>query len=591
MSAEDDILLSAAEDVADGSPVDWQRTVRSHASLQGQLGRLRLMERIAAVHRDLRGDKALPPETVLEARTTTFEPVAGGRRQGHGPLPTRWGPLLILNRIGLGGSGEVYRAHDPALGRDVALKLGRAAAATDAVGETAVRRFLDEARRMARLRHPNVLAVHGADRHDGRAGLWADLVHGKTLEECLAEQGPLGADEAALVGVDVCRALAAVHAAGLVHRDVKTTNIMREHGGRIVLMDFGSGAERIPPDPTSTDEPVSGTPLFMAPEILSGGRADVRSDLYALGVVLYRLVSGRYPVEADSFGTLRRRHERGESVPLIDIRPDLPAAFVQAVSRALAARPETRFATAGEMEHALAGTLGAATAGVIPSGSTAPPRRLALRVMPAVIPALVLLTIAALYVLFRPLPFQAEASFYRTSEGAEERLLEGGRLEPGDRLFLEIRGSRAMHVYVLDEDAEGNVFVLFPLNGLDLVNPLRADQRHRLPGNAGGDARFWGSSSAGGIETISIIASLEPLVDLEKELTRLPHAASEAPPAIAAPAIERSLRGLGRLLASERPGGPATARPLAGVLGRVATRAAGESGVWITQLQLRNPAP
>ena len=107
---------------------------------------------------------------------------------------------------------------------------------------------MNEARRLARLRHEHVVQVYGAEEHDGRVGLWTELVRGESLEEIVQRSGPLGAREAALVGLDVCAALAAVHGAGLLHRDVKAQNVMREGGGRIVLMDFGTG-EDSPPAP------------------------------------------------------------------------------------------------------------------------------------------------------------------------------------------------------------------------------------------------------------------------------------------------------------------------------------------------------
>src|SRR5262249_11140650 len=161
-----------------------------------------------------------------------------------GQEPFRWGPLEVRHRIGSGSFGEVFVARDPRLQREVALKLRRAGALERS------KRWLDEARRLARVRHPNVVTVYGADQHDGRGGLWMELVHGRTLEERLRHEGPLGAREGALIGAELCAALAAVHGQGLVHGDVKTHNVMREgapgasrDAGRIVLMDFGSAHE------------------------------------------------------------------------------------------------------------------------------------------------------------------------------------------------------------------------------------------------------------------------------------------------------------------------------------------------------------
>jgi TolB-like protein/Flp pilus assembly protein TadD len=257
-----------------------------------------------------------------------------------------------LERIGQGSFGEVFRAYDPSLQREVALKLlspDRLASAA------AVDRYLTEARCLARVRYPNVLVIHGADRHDDRVGLWTDLVRGQTLEESLTQRGPFGADEAMMIGLDLCRALAAVHAAGLVHRDVKAANVMREQGGRIILMDFGAVGDRSGGTLAPGGE---GSPITMAPEQLAGRTVAASTDIYGLGALLYRLVSGRYPIEASSLAELRAKHAGGAFVPLRDLRPDLPGEFLRVVERALDHEPERRFASAGEMERALASCLG-----------------------------------------------------------------------------------------------------------------------------------------------------------------------------------------------------------------------------------------
>jgi Tol biopolymer transport system component len=277
------------------------------------------------------------------------------RQAGEGlpAEPGAWGPLRILGRLGEGSFGEVFRAHDAVLDRQVALKLARRS-----LGADAERRYLDEARRLARVRHANVVAVHGADVHGGRVGLWTDLVEGQTLEEVIEAQGPLGAREAALVGLDLCRALAAVHAQGLVHGDVKTGNVMRERGGRIVLMDFGTVKEVIP----GGEAPVvtRGTPLVLAPELLRGEPLTPAADVYSMGVLLYHLVSGRYPVEAPTVLEAAAQHAQRAAVPLRERRPDLPEPFLQAVDRCLSPRPADRYQTPGELSGPLRETLGVA---------------------------------------------------------------------------------------------------------------------------------------------------------------------------------------------------------------------------------------
>lgn len=154
---------------------------------------------------------------------------------------------------------------------------------------------ITEGRLLARVRHANVVAVYGADRIDGQAGIWMELVEGETLHQRLATRGPLPAGEVTDTGVAVCAGLAAVHAAGLVHRDVKAQNVMREHSGRTLLMDLGAGAEDA--DPRARLE---GTPMYLAPELLENGRATVASDVYAVSVLLHVLSTGRYPAEGES---------------------------------------------------------------------------------------------------------------------------------------------------------------------------------------------------------------------------------------------------------------------------------------------------
>jgi serine/threonine-protein kinase len=254
----------------------------------------------------------------------------------------------VLERIGGGAFGEVYRAWDTRLEREVALKL---LASDDTAGEESA--VIAEGSLLARVRHPNIVTVYGAERISGQVGLWMELIKGQTLEATLREQGPASAHEAAVVGLSVCRALSAVHHAGLLHRDVKAQNVMREAGGRIVLMDFGTGRQAADLR-DGTRAGAAGTPLYLAPELFASGEASVQSDLYAAGVLLFHLVTGSFPVEARTLDELRDAHRTGRRRFLRDARPDLPEEFVAAVERAVAPESARRFETAGEMEAALA---------------------------------------------------------------------------------------------------------------------------------------------------------------------------------------------------------------------------------------------
>lgn len=335
MSADRLNLTSLIEAVADGVPLDAQIDDPSLKPEERRLVQhLRLVAAVADVHRTL-------------ARDT----VDAGRRASvglHQP-GQRWGNLELIEKIGEGAFGEVWRTRDVLLESEVALKLIHPRFGPDDV----MPRVLQEGRALARLRHVNVVTVHGVEEHGGELGLRMEFIRGKTLEQLLRATGPYGAREAALIGQDLCRALATVHRAGLVHRDLKSQNVMREDGGRLVLMDLGSG--RLLSE--THGHGLAGTPLCLAPEVLNGGEATVQSDLYSLGVLLYHLVTDDYPVHAGSLEELRSAHASGRVVWLHDLRPDLPEGFVRTVERALAKRPEDRFASAGEMGTALAAGL------------------------------------------------------------------------------------------------------------------------------------------------------------------------------------------------------------------------------------------
>ena len=187
------------------------------------------------------------------------------------------------------------------------------------------------------MQHANVVQVFGVEAHGSRVGLCMELVSGETLAGVLRSRGRLSHREAAGVGEDVCRALAAVHAAGYVHRDVKAQNVMRDNGreDRADGLRHRSRHRRW----RSPARDIVGTPVYMAPEVLDGQPASVQSDVYAVGVLLYHLVSGQYPVEGGTLLDLIDAHKAGRRRPLLERRPDLPMPFVQVVSRALAVEP------------------------------------------------------------------------------------------------------------------------------------------------------------------------------------------------------------------------------------------------------------
>jgi tetratricopeptide (TPR) repeat protein len=327
---EDDQLLELCRAVSEDRGVDWDSACKEMPGLERRLRRLQQIEALGRAHRSIG--------------------TAGGKEREAASILFRWGHLEIVEIVGRGSFGDVYRAIDTRLRREVALKLRR----TDpGGGDPGARRFLDEARSLARIRHPNVLVVYGADVHDRRAGFWTDFVSGVTLEQRMQRDGPIAPQDALSIGLILCRALAAVHDAGLIHGDLTATNVMREEGGRIVVMDFGASSGR-----GRTDAGAAfGTPLALAPEVLRGEPPQPASDIYSLGVLLARLVTGRYPIEAQTMEELLGRHERRERTSLLDLRSDLPADVVQAIERALLPEASARYPNAGAMERALADCL------------------------------------------------------------------------------------------------------------------------------------------------------------------------------------------------------------------------------------------
>jgi serine/threonine-protein kinase len=346
-------LASLVATLADGWPLDWsaiEESASDERTRQAVRG-LKTVAAIASFHRDGVPTRSRRPPSAQGTPTTQASAPTSQSRPGPTPPGSgRWGRFRLLSLLGQGGYGEIYRALDTQLDREVALKLLK----PSRTSLDLTRRLLDEARMLAQVRHPNVAAVYGAAEQEGRAGFWMELIHGVTLEDLLRLRGPQSASEAALVGRDLCRALAAVHGAGLVHGDVKTSNVMRETGGRIVLMDFGAGASQ----GRSSGGSVMGTPLYTAPELHAGERPSVSSDIYSLGVLLFRLATSAYPRRVGRFGDLAEAHAAGPPLSLRDLRPELPDAFVSAVERAIAQAPGERPRSAGSLQALLGVVLG-----------------------------------------------------------------------------------------------------------------------------------------------------------------------------------------------------------------------------------------
>lgn len=371
MRHERAFLEQVVESLADGNDIDWSALEdrADNAHDKRVLAQLKILARIAEVHRTHAGEpeedqslallrsrgfglggKVIPMPVPAPAEGPPGAPLPLAATQATAappPAQTRWGHLELQERIGDGTFGEVYRARDTQLDREVAVKLLRVGGLST---DRQTRRVLREGRSLAKVEHDNVVAVYGAEAHEGRVGLWMELIRGATLEQLLRAHGPFSAREAALIGQDLCSAVAAVHNSGLVHRDIKAQNVMREEGGRLVLMDFGAGQTA---GDASAFARITGTPLYLAPEVLAGGESTAKSDIYSIGVLLYHLVTSDYPTRANSLQELREAHAQGRRTHLHDARPELPGGLIQVIERALQPDGQRRYQTAGEMQAAL----------------------------------------------------------------------------------------------------------------------------------------------------------------------------------------------------------------------------------------------
>jgi len=248
------------------------------------------------------------------------------------------GRYRLLERIDEGGAGEVWRARDERLGRDVAVKI----LGLDA-DEAFRERFADEARRAASVQHPNVVTVFDEGRDRGDSFMVMEYVRGKTLRDIVQERGALPPHEAARIVAQVAAALDAAHEAGVIHCDVKPANVILDEQGRAKLTDFGiARAARGP-----REHELIGTARYIAPERVAGEAPTERSDVYSLGLVAYELLAGQPAYAHMETEDLLRQRLDGPAPSLRSARVGVPAAVDVVVRRALARDPEERFSSAG----------------------------------------------------------------------------------------------------------------------------------------------------------------------------------------------------------------------------------------------------
>ncbi len=293
-------------------------------------------------------EKSPPPDSALDGGDNTVIRPAASSPQESSSGPLFAGRYALVRMLGRGGMGTVYQARDSLVGDVVALKtleLGKDA------GPDAIERFTREVRLARRITHPHVARMHDLGTHEGQAFLTMEFVEGEDLRALLARERPLAASRAARITLAICEGLAAAHAAGVVHRDLKPANILVESGGRVVLTDFGI-ARAVAGEAASRTMGTVGTPMYMAPEQVSGEPVDARADLYAVGLLLYELLTGEVPFSGDTPWAAAMVRLR-QPPPDLRQRATVPPPLAELVHRCLGRAPEDRPASALEVAGAL----------------------------------------------------------------------------------------------------------------------------------------------------------------------------------------------------------------------------------------------
>jgi tetratricopeptide (TPR) repeat protein len=295
-----------------------------------------------------------------EARSKVVAQPAGGVA-GSDPaaaMPSTPGRYRILDELGRGGMGIVYKANDTVLDRTVAYKV-----LPDALqqSEQALKNFLREAKSAARLNHPNIVTVYDAGAQDGRYYIAMEYVDGTTLKEILRRRGVINPPGVIQVMAQMCEALAYAHAQKVVHRDIKTSNAMWTREKKAKVMDFGLA--KVMEEVRNHTTLVSGTPYYMSPEQTLGQNVDHRTDIYSLGVTLFELATGRLPFQE---GNVPYHHVHTPPPDPREFKPDLPDGLAAIIARCMQKDPAARFQNAGEIvseARVLAGKLKGSTAG------------------------------------------------------------------------------------------------------------------------------------------------------------------------------------------------------------------------------------
>src|SRR6202166_4665239 len=392
---------------------------------------------------------------------------------------TKLGPYEILAPIGAGGMGEVYRAKDTRLGRDVALKILPESFSRE---PDRLRRFEQEARAVAALNHPNILAIHDIGQHNGTPFLVSELLEGESLRSAL-DRGALPQRKTIEYGVQIAQGLAAAHEKGIVHRDLKPENVFVTKDGRIKILDFGLAklAQKVSADSdevtlTSSHTAagvVMGTASYMAPEQVRGEGADPRTDIFAFGAVLYEMLSGVRAFRRDTAAETMTAVLKDDPPELSDPGRMVSSTLERIVRRCLEKSPDQRFQSARDLSFALSALSGTETSGFARAGAA--PRRTPLLLWLSAALALVAVATVTWFVARRPVPTTR---------------MQFALSVPDEMSISHMALSRdgSMLVFVSPEESSALPMLFVQRVGSSSVTPL--------PGTQGASYPFWSPDGA-----------------------------------------------------------------------------------------------